>query len=94
MKSRAIKDKVTVAATILFAGVIVLVTACAPNTADKGVEINSIMQNERETDSAILNNGAADAAIYGDGKYALHDDLWEYVYNPDGYLVAAIRAHD
>lgn len=94
MKSKAIKNTITVAVSVLLAGVIVLVTACAPNTADIGAEINSIMQNERETDSAILNDGAADAAIYGDGKYALHDDLWEYVYDPDGYIVAAIRAHD
>lgn len=47
MKNKAIKNSITVAVSVLFAGVIVLVTACAPNIADKGAEINSIMQKER-----------------------------------------------
>ena len=98
MKNDKIKNTVKVATTALLVGCItILVAACAPNTVSEGAQIDavtSIMLNERDTDSPIQYQGIADESLAGKGKYSLHDDLFEYVFDPDGYFISAIRAHD
>ena len=98
MKNDKIKNAIKVATTTLLVGCItILVVACAPNTASQDAQIGavmSIMSNERDTDSPIRYQGIADESITGKGKYSLHDDLFEYTFDPDGYFISAIRAHD
>lgn len=94
-ENKIIKNAITVAASILLIGCIkILITACTPNALAEGFKIVSIMRNERETDSTIQYSGIADKAIYGKGKQSLHDDLFEYVYDPYGYIITTVRAHD
>ena len=94
MNISILKKSIRTAAYILLLGFIaIFAAACAPSAASQGNKIASIMQNERDTDSTIQHNGVADKLGFGEGN-SLYDDLWEYVYSPDGYIISAIRAHD
>lgn len=97
MKNDKVKSKIEVTMMVLLIGCMLLTTACAPIPATEGAKIDivtSIMLNERDTDSPIQYRGIADETVYGKDKSSLYDDLYEYILDPNGYIIKASRTHD
>jgi len=66
-------------------------TACS-STADATERIAEIMGEERRTETAIeLVDSSVDSREYGEGKQSFRDDWWEYIYDPEGYLISCHR---
>ena len=95
MKYIMIKKPIEIAISILLLGCIsLLVAACAPSSVSAGNKIASIMQKERDTNSTIHESDTVDKVEAFEGNYGFCDDLWEYVYSPDGHIVFANRTQD
>jgi hypothetical protein len=91
------KYKIKIAAIVLLLGCILAVAIYTANTFAETTKIDvvkSIMLNERETESPVRYLGLADEIIAGKGKYSLNDDLFEYVFDPDGYIISVSRTTD
>ncbi|NLN45447.1 MAG: hypothetical protein GX153_02610 [Clostridiaceae bacterium] len=68
-----------------------MATACSSAAATPD-RIAKSMGEERRTEAAIAPDDPSVAGNeFGEGKQPFRDDLWEYIYDPEGYLNCCIR---
>lgn len=98
MKNYLAKNKIIVAGVIaiLIVGIVLVGVYIGKVSAetDKINAVASVMLTERDTDSSIQFQGDANETEVGPGKYALHDDLFEYVFDSSGFILTAARSSD
>lgn len=97
MKIFTLKNRLLAISLIIFVSALFIVSNYfikISADSSKTDTIKLIMLDERGSESIIQLQGLADEIIAGEGKYALHDDLFEYVYDPKGFIIRATRSFD